>query len=81
MSDQPDSPGCDKEPCLFCGYPFDTKSLGKYGCPNCHGEGLPPPRHDGWIHEDELPPHYPYDQMFPQSQVRDGVRMFPEVTQ
>lgn len=28
------------EPCDFCGYPFDQRALGPYGCPNCHGEGL-----------------------------------------
>ena len=26
-------------PCHFCGYEFDEE-CGKYGCPNCHGEGL-----------------------------------------
>jgi integrase len=26
--------------CKFCGYPFDHDLLGKYGCPNCHGEKL-----------------------------------------
>ena len=25
--------------CQFCGYEFDDK-CGKYGCPNCNGEGL-----------------------------------------
>lgn len=25
--------------CLFCGYEY-PESLGRYGCPNCHGEGL-----------------------------------------
>lgn len=30
----------------------------------------------GWIHEDELPAGYPYDEMFPCSKV-DVVRMFP----
>jgi len=25
--------------CSFCGTHF-PESLGKYGCPNCHGEGL-----------------------------------------
>lgn len=35
----------DNRPCRFCGYEFDHDSLGKYGCPNCHAEGLsePPP--------------------------------------
>jgi DNA (cytosine-5)-methyltransferase 1 len=28
------------EPCSFCGYPFDQESLGRYGCPNCEGEGF-----------------------------------------
>ena len=28
------------EPCAFCGYGFDHELLGKYGCPNCEGEGL-----------------------------------------
>ena len=27
-------------PCEFCGHKFNLKALGKYGCPNCHGEGL-----------------------------------------
>lgn len=31
----------------------------------------------GWIYEDTLPPEYSCDTMFPHSQVRDGVRMFP----
>ncbi len=26
--------------CPICGFPFDLDSLGVYGCPNCHGEGL-----------------------------------------
>ena len=26
--------------CDFCGYEFDRDKLGKYGCPNCCGEGL-----------------------------------------
>jgi hypothetical protein len=26
--------------CEFCGYKFDLDSLGRFGCPNCHGEGL-----------------------------------------
>lgn len=25
--------------CEFCGYVFPAK-CGRYGCPNCHGEGL-----------------------------------------
>ena len=29
---------CTK-PCQFCGYEFDHELLGKYGCPNCEGEG------------------------------------------
>jgi len=28
------------EPCSFCGYKFDHELLGRYGCPNCEGEGL-----------------------------------------
>ena len=27
-------------PCEFCGYEFDQTSVGRYGCPNCEGEGL-----------------------------------------
>lgn len=27
-------------PCPFCSYPFDQDGLGRYGCPNCLGEGL-----------------------------------------
>ncbi len=30
----------------------------------------------GWLHEDTLPPEYPYHAMFPYSRV-DGVRLFP----
>jgi DNA (cytosine-5)-methyltransferase 1 len=30
-------------PCAFCGYPFDQETLGRYGCPNCEGEGLDEP--------------------------------------
>jgi uncharacterized Zn finger protein (UPF0148 family) len=26
-------------PCEFCGYPFDREALGRYGCPNCEGQG------------------------------------------
>ena len=26
--------------CPKCGHPFDLEHLGKYGCPNCHGDGL-----------------------------------------
>jgi hypothetical protein len=37
-----------------------------------------------WIYEDELPPNYPYDEMFPLSKLghdgRGGVRLFPKVT-
>ena len=40
---QLDSPGDDggnaTKPCQFCGYDFDHRLLGKYGCPNCEGEG------------------------------------------
>lgn len=32
--------GEDLRPCQFCGYVFDHERLGKYGCPNCCGEGL-----------------------------------------
>ena len=28
-----------KKTCQKCGHPFDLDSLGKYGCPDCHGEG------------------------------------------
>lgn len=28
------------EPCPACGFEFDIEATGKYGCPNCHGEGL-----------------------------------------
>lgn len=27
-------------PCEFCGYTFDHDKLGRYGCPNCEGDGL-----------------------------------------
>jgi DNA (cytosine-5)-methyltransferase 1 len=30
-------------PCAFCGHPFDQEALGRYGCPNCEGEGLGEP--------------------------------------
>lgn len=26
--------------CHACGHEYDREALGKYGCPNCHGEGL-----------------------------------------
>jgi DNA (cytosine-5)-methyltransferase 1 len=26
--------------CEFCGYEFDVDRLGRYGCPNCEGDGL-----------------------------------------
>lgn len=29
-----------KTPCHSCGHPFDQELLGRYGCCNCHGEGL-----------------------------------------
>jgi len=29
-----------KTPCHSCGHSFDQDWLGRYGCPNCHGEGL-----------------------------------------
>lgn len=36
--------GCQQEqrdrPCDGCGYVFDHDALGKYGCPNCEGEGM-----------------------------------------
>jgi len=28
------------EPCELCGFEFDQELLGRYGCPNCHGDGL-----------------------------------------
>ena len=34
----------------------------------------PPP---GWLYEDALPDGYPYDEMFDESRVIWGVRMFP----
>lgn len=34
----------DIRPCGFCGYEFDHETLGKYGCPNCNGEGLSIPK-------------------------------------
>lgn len=27
-------------PCKFCGYAFDQRAAGPFGCPNCLGEGL-----------------------------------------
>ncbi len=30
----------EMHPCEFCGYVFDHDKLGRYGCPNCEGEGL-----------------------------------------
>jgi len=38
MADQWGMPS--ETPCEFCGYPFEHDLLGKYGCANCHGEGL-----------------------------------------
>ena len=29
-----------ESPCQYCGYEFDHDLLGRYGCPNCEGEGL-----------------------------------------
>jgi len=29
----------DESPCAFCGYVFNQHELGRYGCPNCLGEG------------------------------------------
>lgn len=34
-------------------------------------------RHEGWIYEDELPEDYDYHANYDQSEIRDGVRMFP----
>lgn len=28
--------------CHLCGFKYNHEALGKYGCPNCHGEGLKP---------------------------------------
>lgn len=28
------------DPCSFCGFRFDHDRLGKFGCPNCLGQGL-----------------------------------------
>jgi len=38
--------------CQFCGYVFD-ETLGKYGCPNCEGEGIKQPGLSGeaWFDE------------------------------
>ena len=33
------------DPCFACGYLFNHVLLGRYGCPNCHGEGLGPRVH------------------------------------
>jgi hypothetical protein len=35
-------------------------------------------RHKGWLYEDELPEDYDYDANFERSEIREGVRMFPE---
>lgn len=45
LDGQPASIGCDHGlvvplPCAFCGYEFDLDALGRFGCPNCNGEGL-----------------------------------------
>ena len=32
----------DMRPCEFCGYVFDHDKLGRYGCPDCCGEGASP---------------------------------------
>jgi hypothetical protein len=32
--------GTTGDPCEFCGYRFDIAACGRFGCPNCHGEGL-----------------------------------------
>lgn len=31
---------CLGEPCEFCGHKFRSLLLGRYGCPNCNGEGF-----------------------------------------
>jgi hypothetical protein len=33
-------PQPQRQTCPLCGYEFDLERLGKYGCPNCLGEGL-----------------------------------------
>jgi hypothetical protein len=33
-------PKTTAQPCPLCGYLFDLDALGRYGCPNCLGEGL-----------------------------------------
>lgn len=37
---KPDMTELFGEPCEFCGHKFNGALLGRYGCPNCHGEGL-----------------------------------------
>lgn len=29
--------------CEFCGHHFDAELCGRFGCPNCHGDGLKTP--------------------------------------
>jgi hypothetical protein len=42
--------------CAACGYVFNHSALGKYGCPNCEGEGLD--QEGPWINTSiQLPPH------------------------
>ena len=33
------SSSADLQRCEFCGHSFDKELLGRYGCPNCEGEG------------------------------------------
>lgn len=40
-----DPPPDDVFPCFACGHRFNHVLLGRYGCPNCHGEGLGPRVH------------------------------------
>lgn len=37
----------DGLPCFACGYQFDHDALGRYGCPDCHGDGLGDAEHAG----------------------------------
>lgn len=40
IMEKPEQAGAEQPKCQLCGYQFDAAKLGKYGCPNCLGEGL-----------------------------------------
>lgn len=60
---------------------FETLAAAKAFCEsseNTHLQICPDQGSVVWLYEDELPENYDYDANFHRSQVRDGVRMFPQ---